>query len=87
MIPDHQPSSAVQDQKPGLLLHRHLHEYLGLIFLIEIESVKNYKLELVNRLALEINPTVSGMSNSGRNGKNLAINYSYIKMWVLSKGT
>ena len=45
---------------------------------------KSYRLELVNGLALEINPTVSGMSNSGRSGNTLVIENTYNKARILS---
>ena len=54
------------------------------MFLIKISFKKNYQLELVSRCALEINPTVAGMSNSDRNANNLAIENTYNKTKILS---
>jgi len=52
-----------------------------------INFKKNQQQERVDRLALEINPTVVENAKSGRNRKNLAMEYTYIRVGILSTKT
>jgi len=53
----------------GLFPHRYLLDHLGSnCYLIEINFKRSYQQKLADRLALEINSTVTGNADSSKNG-------------------